>query len=94
MREVGITERVRVTPAAHTQIAHCRGVHNRLGLAYQRGWVRLTGRFPAQQPLAMRHDPLVWVAQEVGIAPSAIEAYAPRRPTVSEPPRLLQRSLG
>ena len=28
-----ITERVRFTPADHTQIAHCRGVHNRLGFA-------------------------------------------------------------
>ena len=89
-----ITERVRFTPADHTQIAHCRGVHNRLGFAYQMGFVRLTGRFPAQQPLEMLHDLLVWVAQEVGIDPSAIEAYAQRRQTVSEHQLLLQGSLG
>src|SRR5262249_23245462 len=89
-----ITERVRFTPADHAQITHCRGVHNRLGLAYQMGFVRLTGRFPAQQPLEMLHDLLVWVAQEVGLDPSAIEAYAPRRQTVSEHQLLLQGSLG
>src|SRR5215510_7813661 len=89
-----ITERVRFTPADHIQIAHCRGVHNRLGFAYQMGFVRLTGRFPAQQPLEMLHDLLVWVAQEVGIDPSAIEAYAQRRQTVSEHQLLLQGYLG
>jgi hypothetical protein len=89
-----ITERVRFTPADHTQIAHCRGVHNRLGFAYQMGFVRLTGRFPAQQPLEMLSDLLVWVAQEVDMAPAAIEAYAQRRQTVSEHQLLLQRYLG
>jgi len=89
-----ITERVRFTPADHAQITHCRGVHNRLGFAYQMGFVRLTGRFPAQQPLEMLHDLLVWVAREVGIDPSAIEAYAQRRQTVSEHQLLLQGSLG
>jgi hypothetical protein len=89
-----ITERVRFTPADHIQIAHCRGVHNRLGFAYQMGFVRLTGRFPAQQPLEMLHDLLVWVAQEVVIDPSAIEAYAQRRQTVSEHQLLLQGYRG
>lgn len=28
-----ITERVRLTPADQVQIAHCRGLHNRLGFA-------------------------------------------------------------
>src|SRR5262245_18527999 len=89
-----ITERVRFTPADQSQIAHCRGVHNRLGFAYQIGFVRLTGRFPAQQPLEMLQDLLVWVAQEVDIAPAAIEASAQRRQTVSEHQLLLQSYLG
>jgi hypothetical protein len=89
-----ITERVRFTPADHTQIAHCRGVHNRLGFAYQMGFVRLTGRFPAQQPLEMLPDLLVWVAQEVDIDPATIEAYAQRRQTVSEHQLLLQELSG
>src|SRR5215475_3459232 len=89
-----ITERVRFTPADQSQITHCRGVHNRLGFAYQMGFVRLTGRFPAQQPLEMLPDLLVWVAQEVDIAPAVIEAYAQRRQTVSEHQLLLQSYLG
>ena len=46
-----IAERVVFTPADHAQIALCRGDHNRLGLAYQMAFLRLTGRFPSQQPL-------------------------------------------
>jgi hypothetical protein len=46
-REI-IAERVQYTPAVHAQIARCRGAHNGLGLAYQMGFLRLTGRFPAQ----------------------------------------------
>ena len=45
-----IADRVRFTPADQAQIAQCRGAHNRLGFAYQLGFLRLTGRFPAQQP--------------------------------------------
>jgi hypothetical protein len=43
-REI-IADRVQFTPADHTQIARCRGAHNRLGLAYQMGFLRLTGPF-------------------------------------------------
>jgi hypothetical protein len=33
------------------EVAKCRRAHNRLGFAYQVGFVRLFNRFPAQQPL-------------------------------------------
>jgi hypothetical protein len=51
-----LTERVTFTLADYAQIARCRGASHRLGLAYQLGFLRLTGRFPAQQPLEILHD--------------------------------------
>jgi TnpA family transposase len=89
-----IVDRVRFTPADHTQIAQCRGAHNRLGFAYQLGFLRLTGRFPAQQPLELLNDLLVFVAQEVALDPALIQDYAQRRQTVSEHQQLLALYLG
>ena len=53
-----IAERVVFTPADHAQIALCRGAHNRLGFAYQMAFLRLTGRFPNQQP--WNCSPMCW----------------------------------
>jgi TnpA family transposase len=89
-----IVDRVRFTPADHTQIAQCRGVYNRLGFAYQLGFLRLTGGFPAQQPLELLDDLLVFVAQEVALDPVLIQDYAQRRQTVSEHQQLLTLYLG
>ena len=89
-----IADRVRFTPADQAQIAQCRGAHNRLGFAYQLGFLRLTGRFPAQQPLELLDDLLVFVAQEVALDPALIQDYAQRRQTVSEHQQLLALYLG
>jgi hypothetical protein len=89
-----IADRVRFTPADQAQIAHCRGAHNRLGFAYQLGFLRLTGRFPAQQPLELLDDLLVFVAQEVALDPVLIQDYAQRRQTVSEHQQFLTLYLG
>ena len=45
IREASLTE------ADLVEIAKCRRDHNRLGFAYQIGFVRLFNRFPVQQPL-------------------------------------------
>ena len=42
-----------LTDADRAEVAKCRRDHNRLGFAYQVGFVRLFHRFPAQQPLEM-----------------------------------------
>src|SRR2546427_115339 len=80
-----IAERVVFTPADHAQIALCRGAHNRLGLAYQMAFLRLTGRFPSQQPLELLPDVLACVARELALAPTVIEAYAPSHATAPAP---------
>jgi len=58
-REI-IAARVVFTPADQAPIALCRGPHKRLGFAYQRGFLHLTGRFPTQQPLEILDDLLVF----------------------------------
>jgi len=67
-----IAERVVCMPAAHAQNALCRGDHNRLGVAYQMAFLRLTGRFPSQQPLELLPDVLAFVAG--ALAPTVLEA--------------------
>src|SRR5256884_143219 len=89
-----IAERVVFTPADHAQIALCRGAHNRLGLAYQMAFLRLTGRFPSQQPLELVPDVLAFVASELALAPTVIEAYAQRQATVSAHQEQIRLHLG
>src|SRR5439155_5552129 len=78
-----IAERVVFTPADHAQIALCRGAHNRLGFAYPMAFLRLTGRFPNQQPLELLPDVLAFVASELALAPTVMGAYAQRQATAS-----------
>jgi hypothetical protein len=89
-----IADRVRFPPTDQAQSAPCRGAHHRLGFASQLGFLRLTGRFPAQPPLALLDDLLVLVAQEGALDPALLQDDAPRRQTVAEPPHLLALSLG
>jgi Tn3 transposase DDE domain/Domain of unknown function (DUF4158) len=89
-----IAERVVFTPADYAQIALCRGAHNRLGLAYQMAFLRLTGRFPSQQPLELVPDVLAFVASTLALAPTVIEAYAQRQATVSAHQEQIRLHLG
>src|SRR5437870_9114036 len=89
-----IAERVVFTPADHAQIALCRGAHNRLGFAYQMAFLRLTGRFPNQQPLELLPDVLAFVASELALAPTVMEAYAQRQATVSAHQEQIRLHLG
>jgi Domain of unknown function (DUF4158) len=89
-----IAERVVFTPADQAQIATCRGAHNRLGFAYQLGFLQLTGRFPTQQPLEILGDLLAFVAQELALEATAIQDYAQRQATVSAHQELIRLHLG
>ena len=66
------------------EIAKCRRDHNRLGFAYQVGFVRLFNRFPAQQPLEISDELLHFVSLQVGIDEARIADYAPWQHTTSE----------
>jgi TnpA family transposase/predicted transcriptional regulator len=73
-----------LTEADLAEVARCRREHNRLGFAYQLGFVRLFGRFPAQQPLEICDELLGFVALQLGIDATRIEGYAARQHTASD----------
>ena len=78
IREASLTEADRV------EVAKCRRDHNRLGFAYQVGFVRLFHRFPAQQPLEIYDELLNFVSLQLGIDETRISDYAPWQHTASE----------
>ena len=78
IREASLTE------ADMVEITKCRRDHNRLGFAYQIGFVRLFNRFPAQQPLEMCDELLSFVATQLNIDATGIDGYAARQHTVSD----------
>jgi hypothetical protein len=88
VREASLTE------ADLAQVARCRRDHNRLGLAYQIGFVRLFHRFPAQQPLEICDELLNFVALQLGIEEARIADYAPWQHTASEHQDRIREHLG
>jgi hypothetical protein len=77
-REASLTE------ADLAEVARCRRDYNRLGFAYQIGFVRLFGRFPDQQPLEVCDELLSFVATQLNIDVASLEGYAARQHTVSD----------
>ena len=73
-----------LTEADLTEVAKRRRAHNRLGFAYQVGFVRLFNRFPAQQLLEVCGELLNFVALQLGIDEARIADYAPWQHTASE----------
>ena len=78
VREASLTE------ADLAEVDKCRRDHNRLGFAYQIGFVRLFSRFPDQQPLEIYDELLSFVAMQLNIDATSLEEYAARQPTVSD----------
>ena len=68
--------------------------HNRLGLAYQIAFSRLTGRFPQQAPFEVYEDLVLFVAQDLGIEPEEIWDYAKLQPAISRHQDRLRSHLG
>ena len=73
-----------LTEADLAEIAQCRRDHNRLGFAYQVGFVRLFSRFPAQQPLEICDELLSFVALQLNLDAAQLDGYAARQHTVSD----------
>lgn len=67
-----------------SQVVQCRRSHNRLGFAYQIGFVRLENRFPVQQPFEILPELLQFISLQLEINPSDIHQYTSRQPTISE----------
>src|SRR4051812_39282865 len=73
-----------LTAADLAEVDKCRRDYNRLGFAYQIGFVRLFSRFPDQQPLEVCDELLSFVAMQLNIDMTNIEGYAARQHTVSD----------
>jgi TnpA family transposase len=78
VREASLTE------VDLVEVEKCRRDHNRLGFAYQIGFVRLFSRFPVQQPLEICDELLGFIAMQLNIDATAIDGYAARQHTVSD----------
>ena len=75
------------------EIFQCRRDYNRLGFAYQIGFVRLKNRFPEQSHFEVIDDLLQFVSTQMGIVPSEIDQYRVRQPTISDHQNTIRRYL-
>jgi Domain of unknown function (DUF4158) len=73
-----------LTEEDFVQLGKCRRPHNRLGFAYQVGFVRLFDRFPQQQPFELFEELVCFSAAQLGLDAGLIELYRKRQPTISE----------
>src|ERR1700720_4668737 len=73
-----------LTEEDFVQPGKCRRPHNRLGFAYQVGFVRLFDRFPQQQPFELFEELVCFSAAQLGLDAGLIELYRKRQPTISE----------
>jgi len=76
------------------EVFQCRRDYNRLGFAYQIGFVRLKNFFPEQSHLEVIDDLLQFIATQTGIDPSEIHRYTSRQPTISEHQNTIRHYLG
>jgi len=77
-----------------TRINQCRGVPNRLGFAYHLAFVRLLNRFPAQEPLEIIEEILLYASIQLKVEAEYIEHYGSRQKTVSEHQERIRHELG
>ncbi len=88
-----LAERAKLTEGDLTAVDRCRQDHNRLGFAYQLGFVRLLNRFPKQEPLELIDELLTFTSVQLGLAADLIGLYQKRRPTISEHQRRIAHHL-
>lgn len=79
-----IVRQARFSPEDMAEIQKRSQDHTRLGFAYQLAFVRLSYRFPAQQPMEIIDELLVYVSVQLDIPTDKIELYQRRQPTVAE----------
>lgn len=89
-----ITERATLTDEDRRLVRRAWPKHNRLGLAYQIAFSRLTGRFPQQTPFEVYEDLVLFVAQDLGMEAEVIWDYARLQPAVSRHQDRLSSHLG
>ena len=76
------------------EIATCRGEPQRLGFAYQLGFVQVFQRFPVQQPLEICEELQSFIALQTGIDADQLSDYASWQQTVSRHQIRIREYLG
>ena len=89
-----LTQKATLSDDDLAEVHRCRRNHNRLGFAYQMGFVKLLGRFPKQQPLEMIDELLVFTGVQLGIEAACIDRYQQRRETIAEHQEKIRSHLG
>jgi len=79
-----LIQRATLAPEDIVQINQCRGNSNQFGFAYQLGFVRLLNRFPAQKPLEIAPDLLLFIENQLNEDSAIIQQYEKRQQTISE----------
>lgn len=83
----------KLIPEDFQEIRKRRRPYNRLGFAYQLAFVRLTNRFPMQQPFEIVDELLTFVGVQLDIPAQTIEGYQQRRETIAEHQRSIREYL-
>ena len=85
-----------LTEEDFVHLGKCRRPHNRLGFAYQVGFVRLFGRFPQQQPFELFEELVCFSAAQLrldGRKPVGASSGSLRRPVAFKPDPGVHRLL-
>ncbi len=89
-----IVHQAKFSQADLAEINKRRRLHNRLGFAYQLAFVRLSNRFPKQEPLEISEELLMYVGLQLDIPPELITEYEHRRQTIVEHRQAVLTYLG
>jgi len=79
-----LIDKASLTSEDMEQINHCRRNYNRLGFAYQVGFVRLLNQFPTPNPFEIIDELLTFTSVQLQISESDINQYAQRQQTISQ----------
>ena len=88
-----LVEQAALTEEDIQKVMECRGSHNRLGFAYQIGFVRLQNRLPSQQPFEIVDELLTYTAVQLEMDAANIEQYSARRETVAQHQNRIRKHL-
>ena len=89
-----LVQETALSDADMAQVQQCQRDHNRLGFAYQLGFVRLLNRFPTQLPFEILEELLAYISTQVALPAVLISAYQQRQQTISEHQQHIAAYLG
>ena len=89
-----LAEKATLTSRDLMLIWRCRTDYNRLGMAYQLGFVRLFNRLPKQEPFELLEELVTFAGIQLKLESGLMVAYQNRQPTVSDHQKRLIEHLG